>query len=115
MGRRLAPALLAIGLLAGCEQVLDCLLGLSDCDEAGCVDLSSDELNCGSCGNACSGGMQCLDSTCRCPGGTVDCGGTCIDPLTDEEHCGVDAACHGGQACTAWTFCVDGQCRSSQP
>lgn len=51
-----------------------------------CVDLMTERLHCGACGNACSNGMICTAGACACPSGTsLDCGGACAvcdDTLT---------------------------------
>ena len=41
----------------------------------------------------------------QCPAGGLSCGGTCVDPKTDESNCG---AC--GVACSGGHSCQDGQC-----
>jgi hypothetical protein len=54
-----------------------CADGLSPCD-GDCVDLRSDPLNCGECGEVCAGDEVCADGDCRLPnadGGLGD-GGT---------------------------------------
>ncbi|BBN11997.1 hypothetical protein MPTK1_5g16660 [Marchantia polymorpha subsp. ruderalis] len=48
--------------------------GSKCCDEV-CVDTSSDENNCGSCGRDCSFGKTCCD-------------GDCVDLQKDEDNCG---------------------------
>jgi MYXO-CTERM domain-containing protein len=42
---------------------LACADGTVQCDRA-CVDLQTDLLNCGSCGNACSVGQTCSQGVC---------------------------------------------------
>jgi hypothetical protein len=54
------------------------------------------------CGN---GGKQCQQGRCVCPSGTRECGGTCVDLLSDENHCG---ECN--QRCAAGTACLNGAC-----
>ena len=73
-----------------------------------CVDLSSDQSACGSCGNACDADERCLGGTCLCLAGTVDCDGRCVDLGTDLAHCG---AC--GDACGVNEACVEGACVST--
>lgn len=45
-----------------------------------------------------------------CPQGTLVCDGKCVQPLTDDAHCG---SC--GNACPAGSFCVEGSCELSCP
>jgi len=45
-----------------------------------------------------------------CPGGMIDCSGTCIDPLTDREYCGATEGCLDGIVCADGEICVDGAC-----
>ncbi|MBX3259744.1 MAG: hypothetical protein KIS78_01990 [Labilithrix sp.] len=90
------------------------------------VDLSSDGLNCGACGNECPGatvfgvlrmGTRCVGGTCQrecvSTGGADyrDCNGVVddgceVDILSDVDHCG---AC--GNKCPEGTaVCIEGQC-----
>lgn len=51
-----------------------------------------------------------------CDVDAVSCGGACIDPMTDNEHCGASGTCEGddaGEACDADTICVAGECSYS--
>ncbi|MCD6499937.1 MAG: MYXO-CTERM sorting domain-containing protein [Deltaproteobacteria bacterium] len=41
-----------------------CDQGLTDCD-GDCVDLDSDDDNCGGCGQACASGQTCRDGSCQ--------------------------------------------------
>ncbi len=76
------------------------------CGDRACVDLYSDNNNCGSCGIACSGGKACQLGDCVCPSGETDCGGVCKDLSSDAANCG---AC--GNACGAGFRCVESECR----
>ncbi|MDX2055586.1 MAG: MXAN_6577-like cysteine-rich protein [Polyangiaceae bacterium] len=73
-----------------------------------CVDVKSDEANCGVCGKVCSGELACLGGQCSapCSGGQTDCTGTCTMLATDTSNCG---AC--GNACTAGRTCEGGACK----
>lgn len=51
-----------------------------------------------------------------CPQGMVDCGGLCINPLTDRDHCGAGPDCtlYPGSNCGPGWFCDGtGQCALS--
>ncbi len=77
---------------------------------AACVDRSTDESNCGACGNTCPTGATCTRGTCSCLGGLTQCGGVCADLSTDRDHCGTcTTACLATQACTQGTCCPAGQ------
>jgi hypothetical protein len=55
----------------------------------------------------CGGGRVCTNNRCTCPSGQLNCGGQCIDPLTDVQNCG---AC--GNTCTgASASCTGGSCQ----
>jgi hypothetical protein len=53
-----------------------------------CVDVQTSQLDCGKCGNACTGGQTCKAGACECPTGLTLCNGLCIDPNTDNLDCG---------------------------
>ncbi|MCD6497802.1 MAG: hypothetical protein J7M25_05780, partial [Deltaproteobacteria bacterium] len=60
----------------------DCPEGQTDCDGT-CVDLQSDDANCGRCGNICPEGTQCSNGRCIQPGD-----GGVTDGNTDPRGCG---------------------------
>jgi hypothetical protein len=77
-----------------------CAAGQNYCNGA-CVDTASDPANCGFCGNPCGGFSECVSGACintavELPGsdlncavlGLTDCGGVCVDLLTDDLNCG---------------------------
>jgi hypothetical protein len=83
--------------LPGCDPAMgkNCPTGLSCCDQR-CVDVKTDELNCGGCGMPCNGAA----GTC--------CGGTCRNVNGDVNNCG---AC--GHACSMTNgtpSCATGTC-----
>ncbi len=86
---------------------------------AGCASNPSERCGpAGECSRAsfCYRGF-CLSSTEAPDGALIDggsclppqltCGGACIDPLTDGEHCGSCARCHAGTP-----LCVAGHCQA---
>lgn len=55
----------------------------------GCeTNVVTDPKNCGACGNVCAAGTPCIDGKCGCPPGKIACFGMCVDPQTDDNHCG---------------------------
>src|SRR4051812_12045094 len=75
-----------------------CATGQMKCGSE-CKDLTSDQQNCGACGNACGTGQTCQSSTCMCTAGLLACGGACV--ASDASHCGgCSTACTGGQVCS---------------
>jgi hypothetical protein len=79
-----------------------------DCNGS-CSNLSSDESNCGACGNSCGAGTQCTDGLC-CPSSHPNtCSGVCIDLMTDAANCGgCGIACGAGATCTEGLCCPTG-------
>ena len=71
------------------------------CDNE-CVDLDNDPANCGSCGNTCSDGNNCVDGECMgsgCSDGQTLCGEECVY-LNSADHCGAcDHRCGTDQIC----------------
>ncbi|MHB1845412.1 MAG: MXAN_6577-like cysteine-rich protein [Deltaproteobacteria bacterium] len=82
-----------------------------------CVDPQSDVANCGGCEKPCGQGQVCFAGQCQAScqpdggqgvqdaGALQDCGGSCVDTLTDPANCG---GC--GQACGAGQLCSSGGC-----
>jgi hypothetical protein len=89
----------------------DCSGGAAD----GCETSLSTNQNCGSCGNACGPSESCQQGSCtdQCTGGTVDCGGVCVDTSTDPQNCGgcgaVCAVANGTPGCQN-SICVIASC-----
>ena len=88
---------------------LTCTAPEALCDGA-CVDISTDDTNCGACGAACSADERCSASACvlDCIAGQTACGSDCVDTAKDIANCG---AC--GQACGAGEVCSNGSCALS--
>jgi hypothetical protein len=72
-----------------------------------CADLSTDDDNCGACGNSCDTHAECVAGSCTCVAGYSNCGGTCTNTQYDADNCG---SC--GNACDAGAACIDGQCQA---
>ena len=78
---------------------------------AGCVDTTSDPLNCGLCGTACptlpNAMPSCSASQCRltCDTGYSLCGNRCVDTDIDKVNCG-----QCGLKCKGNKNCIAGQC-----
>ncbi len=86
-----------------------CPAGETRCGDA-CVDLRTDVLNCGACGNACLNGSECVGGACApvtttCPTGQTRCGEVCVDTTSSAANC---SAC--GRACGADETCRDSLC-----
>jgi len=110
---------------AGCPSRCPAGETLCDCD---CVRLTSDEGNCGECGNACEPapaavGWTCIDSACSCNtvGEPSLCDGTptstccndrkgvgCFDLTTSLDHCGTCST-----TCDRYGDGVSDHCESS--
>jgi hypothetical protein len=101
---------------------LSCQAGLVNCSGT-CVDPLTDRAFCGAknqcfgpdAGTVCAAGEVCSNGTCAvsCQAGLVDCGGKCVDPLTDRAFCGASGSCTGAQAgaiCAAGDVCSGGTC-----
>ena len=71
-----------------------CGTGLTVCG-TGCVDTTTNNANCGTCGNACESPRTCGSGKCNCPSGYTDCNGQCVNTQIDAQNCG---GC--GKACT---------------
>ena len=75
-----------------------------------CVNLATDENNCGVCGSACASDATCDRGRCSggaCPVGLTACAGTCVDLNNSSSNCG---GC--GKVCPTNTTCRSGVCQS---
>jgi Stigma-specific protein, Stig1 len=63
-----------------------------DCCKKKCVNVMTDNLNCGECGRRCRYGQTC-------------CGGNCVDVMYDRRNCGT---CKN--RCKKGSFCSFGMC-----
>ena len=84
-----------------------------------CKSVTTDQQNCGSCGNACAAGLSCQNGQCLCSAGLLSCGGMCLSP--SAANCGgCGTMCAAGQVCSGnsckmgcdpgETQCSDGAC-----
>jgi Stigma-specific protein, Stig1 len=126
-GQRISttPAISAIPSVSAAGMQGSCPSGRSSCSGT-CRDLLNDAANCGSCGNSCPPGQNCLNGRCflqgtspvvstsapvpitpelSCSGGQTPCSGSCVDLFSDKKNCGV---C--GRACKSQEICVNAQC-----
>jgi Stigma-specific protein, Stig1 len=80
--------------------------GATDCEAGDTTD-----------GETCGSGQVCSSGVCTtsCAANQVDCSGTCIDPETNRDYCGVDANCAGGDVCAGGEVCGAGQCVPTCP
>jgi hypothetical protein len=76
-----------------------------------CANTSTDNANCGMCGNVCDAGQVCTAGTCACAPGLTQCptdaGIACVNTGSDNGNCG---GC--GKACMGGLVCVNGTCSS---
>jgi hypothetical protein len=93
------------------------------------VDLTSTATSCGSCGNVCSAGLDCVAGKCKatqcsaanegkpCIEGTLTgtcCSSACVDLATDENNCGhCDTACPSILTCANYGCGLD-SCDATQ-
>jgi hypothetical protein len=75
-------------------------------DNPHCIDLKTDNINCGGCGLKCPTGLECKDGLCHPPAGSIQCDGKWIDGQFDFNNCG---SC--GHKCKG-SLCKDGKCVS---
>lgn len=98
----------------GCDG-RSCKKGRTCCQRQ-CVDLETDDVNCGKCGNPCTPGSLCSNGRCTKPltqGCGVDatgfarafCDGQCVAIGSDVKNCG-----ECGKACAANEICCLGTC-----
>jgi hypothetical protein len=102
-------ALIACGLLAACGDnnlAPACTSPSMTCGSA-CVDVETDNANCGACGNQCGAGSVCNGAgvcALSCQTGLEVCNGTCTNEQSDNENCGAcDNTCSNGTSCDAGT------------
>lgn len=97
----------------GAIASFECLTCQDDICGNQCVDLKSDDENCGACGRECTGGTTCRESKCVCTSNLVLCNNNCIDPKTNHQFCGASGTCQGensGTTCGGNQKCNEGVC-----
>ena len=91
-----APVAAAMAAAGG--SVPGCSAGQMKCGSE-CKDLTTDQQNCGTCGNACGAGQTCQAGQCQCSAGLLACDGTLR--ASDASHCGsCTTTCAGAQVCS---------------
>ncbi|MBT8495070.1 MAG: hypothetical protein KJO07_18640 [Deltaproteobacteria bacterium] len=95
----------------------NCPDGFTSCDGQ-CINITSDNTNCGGCGVTCEAGEVCSMGGCAvsCAEPLLQCGGGCVDPDSSVDYCGASDSCDGDQAGTACDpdlqACVAGSCQA---
>ena len=80
----------------------NCVTTSTSCE----TNTNTSNSHCGSCGNACSGGMTCQAGACACPASApTNCNGTCTNLQNNSQNCG-----QCGNACTGGRVCSSGLC-----
>ncbi len=95
------------GAATGGARGNGCQAGQAVCN-AMCVDVLSDNNNCGACNKQCGQGQTCSAGACVCSGTLTNCNGVCVNAATDGTNCGT---C--GNACTGGLVCSAGVCSGS--
>jgi len=84
-----------------CAPPEDTGINFAICGDA-CLDLDYDRRNCGTCGNKCATGVECIQGSCGCPNDQSKCGDGC---------CAANRICCDHNCCDAGvTSCSNGQC-----
>ncbi len=101
---------------SGC--LATCAAPLSECSGGACVNLSTDNGNCGTCGSsACAFGLQCVNGRC---GATATCaapelrcanGNGCVEPVAAPANCNVCELC-GQPTATTTALCTNDSCEA---
>ncbi len=112
------PNAVATCVAGGCGST--CTAGFADCDGIaanGCESTASDATNCGTCGNVCPAGEQCIDRRCGCTAGRADCDGSLANgcevntTMGDITHCGACGIRCPTPPTGATAVCSGGMCR----
>ena len=81
--------------------------------DSGCVDLQTDNTNCGACGVACTGGEQCVSSVCNCDVLLQNCADPAdacfLNAVNNVEICALESfTATQGDACVFANGCAAG-------
>ena len=96
--------------MLGKELVIDssptcnyqCISGYTECTSDSCADLTSDPLNCGSCGHRCGSGESCNSGRCVADSVTcssLDCPKCCCNNTDGSKYCSDSSIGNDGLAC----------------
>ena len=102
-----------------CGVHAECKKGSTCCNNKSCVNLYSDAMHCGKCGEKCKAGYRCDEGKCEklpqpkrcglhaeCMKGSTCCNNkSCVNLYSDAMHCG---KC--GEKCKAGYRCDEGKC-----
>lgn len=98
-----------------------CGTGSHWCATVAQCEADNDSNHCGpscvKCPGATNGDPACVNNSCivTCHAGYINCGESCIDPLSDESHCGATVGCgigsgRAGAVCATGRVCAIGRC-----
>ena len=121
VGAALACGVAAASSSTACTVTISCPAGEVDCGGV-CVDLSTDDFDCGACGATCPGGTVCSGGVCVGGSCTPDLAGCAVDSdcctgvcagdnlcgcvNTNETGCAIDSDC-----CSSVDTCINGVCQ----
>ncbi|MDQ3692476.1 MAG: hypothetical protein M3464_02455 [Chloroflexota bacterium] len=89
---------------AGCVDIDECTEGSHNCDQNATCTNTAGAFTCACIPPDTGGGETC------CSPGRTDCGGTCANLKTDEQHCGnCDTQCQDGSVCAVCKAGCSGQ------
>ncbi len=92
----------------GDDKVCACPQGQTRCGDR-CVNLKTNERNCGACGNRCPEGQECVDGVCQ---------GGCPNGLCGTECCAAGEQCYisfGGPICCPTPGCLGATSAAGSP